>query len=409
MSTASPTSNARRAVVTGIGVLSGAAVGADAFWAALLEPAPEQTARRLVDFDPKAWLERRLRRHTDPFAQLAAAAADLARRDADLDTTDPERTAVVLGTGNGSAGTAIREYLAYEELGPAGVSPLLGVLTMSNAAASVVALLHQARGTTQAISSGCASGTHAVGEAARLIKHGYADVVFTGAAESFYAAGRDEQAQHISGAMLAGLTNLRVLTRDAVSRPFDVDRDGFVPADGACVLVLEDLDRARARGARIYAEVCGYGNTNDAGDLIAPAADGDGVRRAMELAIAEAGAEPGDVGFVNTHGTATVSNDQAEATAIAKLFGSPGPAVNSIKGTTGHSGPAAGALEAGAVALAIHHRLLPPTGGLRTLDPDITVDVVQGAPRPWEPRLSLSTSLGLGGHNGAVALRPVES
>lgn len=396
-----------RAVITGIGVLTGDAVGVDAFWARLTDPGPRPTNRRIDGFDPKQWLERRLRRHTDPFAQLAVAATTLAVADAELGETDPDRTGVVFGTGNGSAATSVREYLNYEELGPAGVSPLLGVLTMSNAAVSVVALLRQARTFTHAISSGCASSTHAVGEAADLVRWGRCDVVYTGGAESFYATGRGEQDQHISGAMLAGLGNLRVLTRHDTARPFDVDRDGFAPADGSCVMVIESLEHAQARGARIYAEICGYGNTNDAEDLISPSADGAGIRRCMEQALRDADLQPADVGFVNTHGTATPSNDLAEGQAIHDLFGTPGPAVNSIKGATGHSGPAAGGLEAASVALSIHHRLIPATAGLEHPDPAIEVDLVQGSPRPWEPGVGLSTSLGLGGHNGCVVLRPV--
>lgn len=405
-----PAPAGNRAVVTGIGVLTGDTVGVDAYWQRLLDPDPGPTQRRIDEFDPKEWLDRRLRRHTDPFAQLAVAATTLAVRDAGLGDTDPDRTGVILGTGNGSAATSIREFLSYEELGAAGVSPLLGVLTMSNAATSVVALLRQARGFTHSISSGCASATHAVGEAARLVRLGLCDVVYTGGAESFYATGRDEQAQHISQAMLAGLGNLKVLSRQPMARPFDVERDGFIPADGACVMVLESLQHAQGRGARLYAEVCGYGNTNDAEDLIAPSSDGAGIRRCMEQALADGGGIPvAEVGMVNTHGTATLSNDLAETTAIHDLFGDPGPAVNSIKGLTGHSGPAAGALEAASVALSIHHRVIPLTAGLRTPDPAIKVDLVLGEARSWEPGVGLSTSLGLGGHNGCVALRPVRS
>jgi len=398
----------KRAVITGIGVLTGDGVGVDAFWKKLCDPEPGPTHRRIDDFDPKEWLDRRLRRHTDPFAQLAVAACTLAVRDADLGDTDPDRTGVVLGTGNGSAATSVREYLNFEEMGAAGVSPLLGVLTMSNAATSVVALLRKARSFTHSISSGCASSTHAVGEAARLIRLGICDVVYTGGAESFYATGRDEQDQHISNAMLAGLGNLRVLSSQPNARPFDIERDGFIPADGACVMVLESLEHARGRESRVYAEICGYGNTNDAEDLIAPSADGSGIRRCMEQALLDAGGvAPGEVGLVNTHGTGTISNDLAETSAIHDLFGDPGPAVNSIKGLTGHSGPAAGGIEAASVALAIHHGLIPATAGLRNPDPAMKVDLVLGEPRRWEPGVGLSTSLGLGGHNGCVALRSV--
>ena len=396
---------AHQVAVTGIGILSGSHADLDGFWRALVEP-QGPTATRIEGFDPTKELDRRLRRHTDAFAQLATVAARLARADSAITDFDPMRAAVVVAAGNGTATTPIVEHAHYVEQGPVGVSPLTGVRSMPNAAASAISLDQGARGHSTSIGSGCASGTHAVGEAFRLIRFGLADVVFAGGAESFYAVGADEATAEAAASLRAGLANLKVLSERATARPFDVDRDGFIPADGAAVLVLESFEHARARGARVYAEVCGYGNTNDAHDLLAPEPSGDGIRRAMALALAEAGATPAEVRFVNTHGTGTHSNDLAEARAIRELFGHPGPMVNSIKGVTGHSGAAAGAIEAAAVALAIDRGLVPPTAGLQQVDPALDVDVIHGAPRPWQPGLALSTSLGLGGHNGALALRP---
>lgn len=409
-------------VITGIGPLSGAASGVDAFWADLLDPEARPTNARITGIDPKDHLDRRIRRHTDLFTQYALIAAQLAVADAALEIDDPERTAVVLAAINSTSTVPVLAHLDRARRGPAAVSPFVGVRSMPNAAASAIALAHGAQGATHAIASGCAAGTHAVGEAARLVQLGFADVVITGGAELFHApppadgatgndggpeGSHDADAVEAAAAIRGSLDNLKVTAGSPVSRPFSADRDGFVPADGACVLVIESRRRAEARGARIYAEVCGYGNTNEAHDLIAIRADGDGIRRAMVAALGDAGANGGDVGFVSTHGTATLANDQAEAEAVHALLGRPGPPVNSIKGRTGHSGAAAGALEAAMVALAIHHGVLPPTAGPSVIDPALDLDVVVGAPRPWAPSLALSVSAGLGGHNGCVALRPL--
>jgi 3-oxoacyl-[acyl-carrier-protein] synthase II len=279
----------------------------------------------------------------------------------------------------------------------------MGAVTMSNAASSNIAFHLGLRGLCESIASGCASGTHAVGDAARLIRWGVCDAVISGGSD----APRSAEAER-GGFVSAALKNLRVHTEDEIVRPFDVKRSGFILSDGAAVLVLEEMEAAKARGARIYAEVVGYGNTVDGYDIIAPEPTGEGVRRCMEAALAEAGRSGDEVRFVNTHGTATRSNDLAETLAIHDLCGVPGPAVNSIKGVTGHSGPAAGAIEAASVALAIQRKVIPPTVGLEDPAPEIEVDLVYGEARPWEPGLSISTSLGLGGHTGAIALVPVD-
>ena len=395
------------AVITGIGPISGAALGVDAYWDALVDPRPLPTNGPITGVDPKDHLDRRLRRHTDLFTQYALIAAALAVADAELTVGDPERTAVVLAAINSTSTAPVLAYLDRTRRGAAAVSPFVGVRSMPNAAASAIALAHGVQGPTHAVASGCAAGTHAVGEAARLVQLGFADVVLTGGAELFHApAGEGEDAVEAAAAIRGSLDNLKVTAGGPVSRPVSADRDGIVPADGACVLVVESRRRAEARGARIYAEVCGYGNTNEAHDLISLRTDGDGIRRAMLEALGDAGATATDVRFVSTHGTATLANDRAEAEAIRAVCGSPGPAVNSIKGRTGHSGAAAGALEAAMVALAMTRKVLPPTAGPAAVDPDLGLDVVLGAPRPWTPGLALSTSAGLGGHNGCIAIRP---
>jgi 3-oxoacyl-[acyl-carrier-protein] synthase II len=391
----------RRVVVTGIGVLNGPSVGAQQFWERLNDPHPGPTATLIQDFDARRWMDRRQARRSDVFAHLAVASACLAMEDAGEPELDPDRTGVVIGAGNGGTGVTLREYEVFKAEGPDAVSPLMGAVTMSNAASSNIAFRLGLRGPCESTASGCASGTHAVGNAARLVRWGVCDAVVTGGAD----APRSQEAER--GAFVsAALKNLRVHTEDDLVRPFDVKRSGFTLADGAASLLLEERDAALARGARIYAEVVGYGNTLDGYDLIAPEPSGEGVRRCMQAALDEAGATGADVRFVNTHGTATRSNDLAETNAIRDLCGLPGPAVNSIKGTTGHSGPAAGALEAASVALSIHHRTIPPTAGLEEPSPEIEVDLVYGEPRAWEPGLSLSTSLGLGGHTGCLAFAP---
>ncbi|MBA2437710.1 MAG: beta-ketoacyl synthase, partial [Acidimicrobiia bacterium] len=208
---------------------------------------------------------------------------------------------------------------------------------------------------------------------------------------------------------IAGFTNMTALSDSGVSRPFDVARDGFVIAEGGAVLVIEALDAARERGARIYGEILGSASTADAHHVTAPDPDGGGAVRCMDLALADAGVTPGEIRQINGHGTSTPLNDIAEARAIGKVFGTPGPPVTSTKGVTGHALGAAGALEAAAVLLSIDRCLIPPTAGLTTLDPEMAIDVVVGGPRAWEPGPTLSNSFGFGGHNGCLVLAPLTS
>jgi 3-oxoacyl-[acyl-carrier-protein] synthase II len=205
---------------------------------------------------------------------------------------------------------------------------------------------------------------------------------------------------------MGGFGNMTALSPERMSKPFDKDRNGFVIAEGAAVLVLEERESAIARGATILGELLGSGSTADAHHITAPAPDGSGAVRAMELAIADAGLQATDIKQINAHGTSTPLNDAAEAEAIAKVFGSPGPPVTSTKGVTGHALGAAGALEAAAVLLSMEHRQIPPTVGTVNVDPDITIDVVLGGPRDWEPGPTLSNSFGFGGHNGCIVIGP---
>jgi 3-oxoacyl-[acyl-carrier-protein] synthase II len=383
----------RRVVVTGLGVVAPCGMGAEAFWEGLLaEPAPG--AREIPDFDPSPWFGPKDARRTDRFAQFAVAAAAMALEDAGEIGVDLDRAGVLIGTGVGGLHTLEDQIVTRHEKGVKRVSPFLVPMMMSNAAAASVSMRFGWRGPCEATVTACAASTHAIGNAARLIASGTCDAVMTGGSEAA-----------ITPTGVAGFANMTALSGSGISRPYDVDRDGFVIAEGAAVLVLEELEAAQARGARILGEILGSASTADAHHITAPAPGGNGAVRAMQLALADAGLSPADIAHINGHGTSTPLNDAAEAEAITAVFGTPGPPVTSTKGVTGHALGAAGALEAAAVLLAISHRLIPPTAGLVNLDPAITIDVVREA-RDWDPGPSLSNSFGFGGHNGCLVIDP---
>ncbi len=385
----------RRVAVTGIGVLASCGVGPDSFWDGLLADAP-RGERRITDFDPSPWFGTKEARRTDRFAQFAVAAAAMALDDAGPVDVDPDRRGVVIGSGVGGLETLEKQIVICHTKGPDRVSPFLVPMMMANAGAASVSMRFGWRGPCETPVTACAAGTHAIGNAARMVASGLIDAALTGGSEAA-----------LTPAGIAGFTNMTALSGSGLSRPYDVERDGFVIAEGGAVLVIEALDAARARGARIYGEILGSASTADAHHITAPDPDGGGAVRCMELALADADLAPPAIRHINGHGTSTPLNDAAEAEAITKVFGSPGPPVTSTKGVTGHALGAAGALEATAVLLSIDRRLIPPTAGLATLDPDMTIDVVTGGPRPWEPGPTLSNSFGFGGHNGCLVLAPV--
>ncbi|MGZ4708832.1 MAG: beta-ketoacyl-[acyl-carrier-protein] synthase family protein, partial [Acidimicrobiales bacterium] len=283
----------------------------------------------------------------------------------------------------------------FHEKGPRRVSPFLVPMMMSNAGAASISMRHGWQGPCETTVTACAAGTHSVANAARLIAYGRCDAVITGSAEAA-----------MTPVGIQGFSNMTALSTSGVSRPFDVSRDGFVIAEGAGALILEDWDTAVARGATILAEVLGGASTADAHHITAPSPGGAGAIAAMELAMAEAGITPADVVQINAHGTSTPLNDAAEAEAISKVFGQPGPPVTSIKGVTGHSLGAAGALEAVAVVQSMLHGVIPPTVGYGEPDPDLAaIDIVTEA-RPWTPGPTLSNSFGFGGHNGCLVIAP---
>ena len=385
----------RRVAVTGLGVVSCCGIGKDAFFAGLNGPAPEGE-HRVRGFDPSLWFDAKEARRVDPFAQYAVAAADMALADAGPVDVDPALAGVQIGTGVGGLSTMETQIGVLLDKGARRVSPFLVPMMMANAGAATVSLRLGWRGPCETISTACASGTHSILAAHRLIAGGRCEAVLAGGAEAA-----------MTPVALAAFGNMTALSTSGQSRPFDVRRDGFVIAEGGAVLVLEELERAKARGARIYAELLGGASTADAHHITAPAPGGAGAIGCMELALEDAGLTAADVAHVNAHGTSTPLNDLAEAEAIEKVFGRPGPPVTSIKGVTGHSLGAAGALEAVACALSIERRLIPPTVGLEQQDPEIHLDIVRNAARKWEPGPILSNSFGFGGHNGCIVLAPV--
>jgi 3-oxoacyl-[acyl-carrier-protein] synthase II len=388
----------RRVVVTGLGVVAHCGTGRDAFWEGLLTSEPADASRRIDDFDASTVISdvKELRR-ADRFTQFAIVAADEALKDAGALDADPARCGSFVATGVGGLETLEEQIIIRAEKGERRVSPFLVPMMMSNAAAAAVSMRFGLQGPCEATVTACAAGTHAIGNATRLIQMGLADVMVAGGAES-----------SMTPTALAGFGNMTALSRSGWSRPFSSGRDGFVIAEGAGIVILEELSHALARGAHIYAEMLGSANTADAHHITAPAPGGSGAVRCMELALADAGITAADVRHINAHGTSTSLNDAAEAEAVNKVFGHPGPIMTSTKGVTGHALGAAGGIEAVALALTIERKVIPPTRGTTadTVDTNIDLDLVFDTPRAWEPGPSLSNSFGFGGHNGTIVMTP---
>ncbi|QSB13688.1 hypothetical protein JQS43_19225 [Natronosporangium hydrolyticum] len=395
----------RRVMITGVGVVAPGGTGPEQFWAGLMRGAESAVVRRVPDFDPAQWgLTRVAARRLDRFAQFGLAAAAQALTDAGflsdpatagpLPELDPERGAVLIGSGIGGAATWESQAVVRAERGEQAVSPLTVPLVMPNAAAAAASMRWDLQGPCEAISTACATGTHAIGGAARWVAAGRAEVALAGGAEAA-----------LTDTNVAAFTNLRALSSSGVSRPFDQARDGFCVAEGAAVLVLEEARHAAARGVRAYAEIAGAAATADAHHLTAPEPTGRGALACMRAALRDAGVAPDDVVHVNAHGTSTPQNDATEAQAIARLFHGAAPAVTSVKGVTGHPQAAAGAIEAVALALTFAHRTIPPTVGTTAVAEDCPVDVVL-TPRPWRPAPAVTNSFGFGGHNGSLLFVP---
>ena len=387
----------RRVAVTGLGVVSAAGIGTEDYFDGLCGPAPVGD-RRVTGFDPGACFDSpKEARRADPYTQFLVAAADQALAQAGEIEADPTRCGTMIGTGVGGITTLETQIGVLKEKGPHRVSPFLVPMMMANAGGATLSMRYRWMGPSESVATACAAGTHALGNGARWIADGRCDAVLAGGSEAPFTP-----------TAVAGFANMTALSSSGVSRPFDAERDGFVMAEGAAVLVLEDWDMACARGATILGEILGSASTADAHHITAPSPGGSGAVHCMQLALEDAGVSPADVAHVNAHGTSTGLNDAAEAEALSKVFGtSPGPIITSTKGVTGHSLGAAGALEAVAVVLAMHKRLIPPTAGLTVLDPDLApIRVVTGDAAPWTPGVSISNSFGFGGHNGTLVIAP---
>jgi 3-oxoacyl-[acyl-carrier-protein] synthase II len=406
-----------RVVVTGFGPVTPVGVGVDAFWEALtngrsgieriqrFDPSelPVQIAGEVRGFSPEEWMTPKEIKRTDRAVHFAVGAAKLAWADAGEPTVDRARTGVMFSTGIGGLDSLLKQHLVLLEKGPDRVSPFMVPMLMPNAAAGHVAMAFGFTGPNACITTACAAGSHAVGEAFRLIKYGLADVCIAGGTEA-----------SILPLTVAGFAQMQALTKNPdprqASRPFDKNRDGFVLSEGAGALVLEEAGRAVARGARIYAEVCGYGASADAHHITAPEPEGLGAIQALQAALEEASESPDAVDYINAHGTSTQLNDVAETRAIKKFLGDQAyrAAVSSTKSMTGHMLGAAGAVEAGVAAMAIQTGLMPPTINYETPDEECDLDYVPNEPRRGEVRLALSNAFGFGGHNAVVALRRFE-
>ena len=415
-----PEPGVRRVVVTGQGLVTPLGVGVEQTWKALcngqsgigritrFDPAgyPSQIAGEVKGFDPAQFIEKKDIKKMDTFIQYAVGASRMAADDAGLKVTkdDADRVGVYIGAGIGGLPAIEHYHKVLLEKGPDRVSPFFIPMVIINLASGQVAIRLGARGPNSCAVTACATGNHCIGDALRIIQRGEADAMLAGGTESC-----------ISPLAVAGFSSARALsTRNDdpahASRPFDRDRDGFVLGEGAGVLVLEEFERARRRGARIYCEVVGYAMTSDAYHITAPPDDGEGAIRCMELAIQDAGVSKDDIGYINAHATSTFA-DKVETGAIKRVFGERAYRipVSSTKSMTGHLLGAAGGVEAAFCVLAIHDGLVPPTTNLEHPDPECDLDYVPGQARSATVRVAMSNSFGFGGVNACLLFKRVES
>jgi 3-oxoacyl-[acyl-carrier-protein] synthase II len=410
----------RRVVITGIGLVSSLGIGTNANWKALLAGTSgvrritkfdasgfaAQIAAEITGFDPLRFIEKKDVKKMDVFIQYAIAASQFAMEDSKLPITpkSASRTGVFIASGIGGFTTIEREHRALLEGGPRKISPFFIPSAIINLAAGQVSIRFGAKGPNSATCTACSASAHAIGDALEVIRRGDADAMLAGGSEAA-----------ITPMGVGGFAALRALsTRNdepaRASRPFDRDRDGFIIGEGAGMLVLEELEQARQRGAPIYAELVGYGMSADAYHITAPSEDGEGAVRVMGLALKDAGVRPAEVDYINAHGTSTPHNDRLETLAIKKCFGDHAGrlAISSTKSMTGHLLGAAGGLEAGISALAVHHQTVPPTINLDNPDEGCDLDYVPHTSRSLPIRYALSNSFGFGGTNAALLFKRFE-
>ncbi|RMG74961.1 MAG: beta-ketoacyl-[acyl-carrier-protein] synthase II [Nitrospirae bacterium] len=407
----------RRVVITGIGVITPLGTGVEKTWKGLLEgrsgigkithfdasELPVQIAGEVRDFNPEDYIEPKEIRKMDRFIHFALAASEMAIKDAGLkiDSSNADRVGVIIGSGIGGL-PKIEEYtLILHERGYRRVSPFFIPMNIINLAAGRVSIRFGAKGPNSAVVTACSSGSHAIGDAFKIIQRGDADAMIAGGSESV-----------ICPLGIAGFTVMKALSKrnnepEKASRPFDLERDGFVMAEGAGIVVMEALEQALKRGAKIYAEVVGYGMTGDAYHITAPSPNGEGAARCMKMAIDDAGIRPEEVNYINAHGTSTKFNDELETMAIKTVFGEHAykVAVSSTKSMTGHLLGAAGGVEAVISALSIYHDVVPPTINLENPDPECDLDYVPNKKREMTVNYALSNSFGFGGTNACLLFK----
>jgi 3-oxoacyl-[acyl-carrier-protein] synthase II len=408
----------RRVVVTGFGCLTPVGNDVATTWRSLLagksgagpitkfDPAkfPVRFAAEVKGFDPVVFMDRKEAKRADAYTQYAVAAAVQAMQDAGFaagNGYDPERTGVIIGSGIGGLRSFEEQHDVYKERGPSKISPFFIPMFIADIAAGIVSMRFNAKGPNYATVSACATSAHAIGVAYRAIQYGDADIILSGGAEAT-----------VTPMAIGGFANMKALSErndspETASRPFDATRDGFVMGEGSGVVVLEELEHAMKRGARIYAEIVGYGATGDAYHLTAPAPDGEGAQRAMRRAMQDADLKPGDVQYINAHGTSTPANDLNETKAIKAVFGDEARKLNvsSTKSATGHMLGAAGAVEFIFSALAVREGKVPPTINYQTPDPECDLNYTPNQAATREMTVALTNSFGFGGHNVTLAVR----
>lgn len=410
----------RRVVVTGIGAISSVGMGIDEFWKGIVAgrsgikrvtrieanmQSACKVAGEITDFDPQKYgVDAKQTKRMDRFIQFAVAAANMAVEDAKLDMSkeEPTRVGTVVGSAAGGFETIEKQFNVLLQKGPDRCSPFTVPMLIVNMAAGWVSMLHNAKGPNSCTVTACATSSHSIGDAYRIIQRDEADVMFAGGTEA-----------PITSLVMAGFASARTLSTrndepERASRPFDRDRDGFVMGEGGGILILEELEHAKKRGAKIYAEIVGYGLTADANDIVAPCADGDGAARAMEMALKNGKIPVNEVGYVNAHGTSTMLGDRAETLAVKRVFGEHAKkvAVSSSKSMTGHLLGAAGAIEAAVAIMAIKDGILPPTINLDNPDPECDLDYVPHKARHGvNIKYAMSNSFGFGGHNACLAFK----
>lgn len=405
----------RRVVITGMGAITPIGNDLNSFWNGIKEGKcgidkitsfdttdhKVTLAAEVKNFKPEDFMDKKDAKRMDRYCQLAIAAADEAVKNSNLDlsTLDMNKFGVIVGSGIGGLATIEEQCTKLNEKGPGRVSPFFIPMALSNMAAGNIAIKFGLKGICTNIVTACASGTHCIGEAFRSIKHGYSDIMLAGGAEA-----------SITSFGIAGFTSMTALSKSTdplrASIPFDKERNGFVMGEGAGILILEELEMALARGAKIYAEVVGYGATCDAYHMTSPSPDGEGAARAIELALAEGNVPKEEVSYINAHGTSTPYNDKFETLSMKRVFGNDMKIpVSSTKSMTGHLLGAAGAVEGVVCAKALEEGFIPATIGYKVPDEECDLDIVANVGRNAELKYTLSNSLGFGGHNGVICLK----